>query len=130
MRMKQLLLAFGTICLFIAVAASTVAAVNCNGTNILGTWRRQPDGSFTTDAVWTFKSDSVTEGTISCSGDCVRKAGRPFGWATPGDFWNEPGKIKIKYEQTELVMRCAVEGDNRLIWSIGGVTEMWFEKQR
>ncbi len=129
MRMKLPLLAFGIICLFIAVAASTAAAVDCNGTNILGTWRRQPTGSFTTEAVWTFVSDSVTEGTISCSGDCVRKAGRPVGWTTPGEFWNEPGKIKIKYKK-ELVMRCAVKGDNRMIWSSGGVTEMWFEKQR
>ena len=53
---------------------------------------------------------------------------RPARWTTPGDFWNEPGKIKIKYEKRELVMRCAVEGDNRMFWSIGGVTEMWFEK--
>ncbi len=128
--MKLPLLAFGIICLFIAVAASTAAAVDCNGTNILGTWRRQPDGSFKTNAVWTFQSDSVTEGTISCSGDCVRKAGRAVGWATPGDFWNEPGKIKIKYEKTELVMRGAVEGDYRMFWSSGGVTDMWFEKQR
>ena len=128
--MKKSLLAFGIICLFIGGAASTAAAVDCNGTNILGTWSRQADGSFTTNTVWTFVSDSVTEGTISCSGDCVRKAGRPVGWATPGDFWNEPGKVKIKFEQIEVVMRCAVEGDNRLIWSIGGVTEIWFEKQR
>ncbi len=34
------------------------------------------------------------------AGDCVRKAGRPVGWATPNDFWNELGKIKIKFEQT------------------------------
>jgi hypothetical protein len=128
--MKLPLLAFGIIFLSIAATASTAAAVDCNGTNILGTWHRQPAQSFTTEAVWTFVSDSVTEGTISCSGDCVRKAGRPVGWATPGDFWNEPGNIKIKFERTEIVMRCAVEGDNRMIWSSDGVTDMMFEKQR
>ena len=128
--MKLSLLAFGIICLFIVVAASTAAAVDCNGTNILGTWHRQPAQSFTTNAVWTFVSDSVTEGTISCSGDCTRKAGRPVGWTTPGDFWNEPGNIKIKFERTEIVMRCAVEGDNRMIWSSGAETDMMFEKQR
>jgi len=130
MRMKQSLLTSGIICLFIAVAVSTAAAVDCNGTNILGTWRRQSTGSFKTNAVWTFQSDSVTEGTISFSGDCTRKAGRPVGWTILGDFWNEHGKIKIKLERTEVVMRCAVEGDNRMIWSSGGVTDMWFEKQR
>ena len=103
-------------------------ASECNGTNVLGTWHRRASDAFPDTATWTFLQDSSSMGTIECSGDCARRGGRPVGWVTPGDFFDQPGTIKIRFEAEELIMGCDIEGTNAMIWTLNGERAMLFER--
>jgi len=124
---KLLLIALGIIFLSLA-GTDTALASECNGTSVLGTWHRQASGAFPDTATWTLLQDSTHEGTIECTGDCIREGGRPVSWTTPGDFWDQPGMIKIRFEKTELIMGCDMEDTNTMVWTLNGARAMLFDR--
>ncbi len=125
--MKLLLIALSIIFMSLAGMDTALATV-CNGTNVLGTWHRHASGAFPDTATWIFVQDSTDSGTIQCSGDCIREGGRPIEWYTPKEFFVRPGMIKIRFEKTELIMGCNIEGPNTMLWTLDGAKAMWFER--
>ena len=108
---------------------SAAFASECNGTNVLGTWHRQESEDFTADAVWTFLQDSTNQGTIQCSGDCIREGGAPVSWITPDGFFDQPGMIKIVFERAEVIFGCDMEGEYAMVWTLNGATAMRFARE-
>ena len=125
--MKLLLIVLSIIFLSLA-GTDTALASECNGTNVLGTWHRQASGAFPDTATWIFVQDTTNRGTIQCSGDCIRKGGRPIEWYTPEDLFVQPGMIKIRFEKTELIVGCEMEGTNTMVWTLDGAKAMMFER--
>ena len=118
-----------TFLIFFFCGTSIALASECNGTNVLGTWRRQASEDFTNEAVWTFLQDSTNTGTIECSGDCIREGGAPVSWITPGDFFDQPGMIKIVFERAEVIFGCDMEGEYAMVWTLNGATAMRFARE-
>lgn len=114
--------------ILLLTTARVAVAEECNGTNVLGTWHRQVSGAFPDEATWTFFQDSTNSGNIECSGDCARRGGRPVSWQTPGDFFPQPGRVKITFEETEVIFECEQEGTNAMIWALDGARAMVFTR--